>query len=170
MNSMKNLIAAAAEASERFGDDECEAHAAKIHALAAQKRTKATTLRHITKAWYYLSEVLECKSGFCEDYSKQYLRIIREEETGHRNFKPDGVTCGLSIADAVRLFAVKRIVEYLDGDTMPGPEQFLHTQRSCFYAAAFVAEFPNALREALTDSRADLDVIRAADYAELMKG
>ena len=146
---MKEHIAAAAELRKR------------------KPATKAKTLEHINKAWVYIAEVLENKSGFCENYAREYLRAITEEERGHRHFKPDGVTCGLTVPQAARLFAVKRIVEYLDNGRFPTVKDFLHTQWSCFYAAGFVAEFGPDLRDALSVSGADLAIVRAADYAAL---
>jgi hypothetical protein len=46
------------------------------------------------------------------------------------------------------MFAVKRIAEYLTGQRMPRGRDFLHTQRSCFYAAGLVDAHRKVIRKA----------------------
>lgn len=47
----------------------------------------------------------------CTHEWDRYLDLHRKEERQHRTLKPDHVTCGLTRAQAVRLFAVKEIFE-----------------------------------------------------------
>lgn len=74
-----------------------------------------------------------------------------EEERSHR-----GSGCSfaqhhpqaVSVQQAARMFAVKRVAEYLIGERMPRGRDYLHTQKSCFVAAGLVDEYRKEIRKA----------------------
>jgi hypothetical protein len=83
------------------------------------------------------------------NYPQQLQRMCLEEEKQHRGgdfnqFHPNTVSATI----AARMFAVKRIAGYLTGDRMPRGKDFLHTQRSCFYAAGLVDAHRKIIRKA----------------------
>ena len=83
------------------------------------------------------------------NYPQDLLGMCIEEEKKHRGddfnrSHPNAV----SVAVAARMFAVKRIAEYLTGHRMPKGKDFLHFQRSCFYAAGLVDAHRKIIRKA----------------------
>ena len=102
----------------------------------------------------------------------RYLSLIEAEETQHRQFKPDGLACGLTRAVSVRLFAVKNIFGHWvsEGEResvfVPGAQDFFFVKTSIFGACALahecsdriLAEFPLAEMK---------DWLRSVDYVEL---
>lgn len=79
------------------------------------------------------------------------LEACMDEERRHRgagdSFKRNHPHA-VSIPQAARLFAVKRVAEYLQGERMPRGKQFAHMQTSCFHAAALVDEYRKDIRKA----------------------
>lgn len=93
-----------------------------------------------------------------------------EEERGHRGFGHDFAKYhpgAVSVTDAARLFSVKRIAEYLNGERMPRGKEFLHVQKSCFHAAALVDEFRKDIRRAWRGL--DVKALTELDYCEFVK-
>lgn len=83
------------------------------------------------------------------NYPEQLRKMCLEEEKRHRadgfsSSHPQAVSANV----AAKMFAVKRIAEYLTGDKMPKGKQYLHTQRSCFYAAGMVDAYRKEIRKA----------------------
>jgi hypothetical protein len=83
------------------------------------------------------------------NYPQELFRMCLEEEKQHRgnDFKrshPHAVSAHV----AAKMFAVKRIAEYLTGQRMPRGRDFLHFQRSCFYAAGLVDAHRKIIRKA----------------------
>lgn len=66
-----------------------------------------------------------------------------------------------------KLFAVKRVAEYLNGEEFPRGQAYLHTQTSCFVAAGIVDEFGGAIRQAWSDY--DMAQLIALDYTDFVK-
>lgn len=119
----------------------------------------------ISKAYALLSGVFYAEST---NYAKQLFEACKDEEKRHRGFgnnwqahHPNGCT----LAEAARLFAVKRIAEYLTGERMPRGKDYLHTQRSCFIAAGIADEYRKQVRKAWkglpVDTLAGLDYCKA---------
>ena len=58
-----------------------------------------------------------------QSYREQLLKMCIAEEKDHRGFMPDfresHTPETASVIDAAKLFAVKRLAEYLNGDPMP---------------------------------------------------
>jgi hypothetical protein len=83
------------------------------------------------------------------NYPQELLRMCSDEEKSHRGddfnrSHPNTVSAHV----AAKMFAVKRIAEYLTGQRMPRGKDFLHTQRSCFYAAGLVDAHRKIIRKA----------------------
>jgi hypothetical protein len=67
---------------------------------------------------------------------------------------------------AAKMFAVKRIAEYLTGHRMPRGRDFLHFQRSCFYAAGLVDAHRKIIRKAWR--KLPVQELAALDYCEFV--
>ncbi len=97
--------------------------------------------------------------------------LCKAEEKGHRGWGPDfaqhHTSDTASVSDAAKLFAVKRIAEYMNGEKPPSGKDFLHIQKSCFYAAGLVDEY----REKLASYWSGFDIATLAqlDYCALVK-
>ena len=101
------------------------------------------------------------------DYPQELLRMCIEEEKKHRRddfnrSHPDAVSASV----AAKMFAVKRIAEYLTGHKMPKGKNFLHFQRSCFYAAALVDAHRKIIRKAWR--KLPIKELAELDYCEFV--
>lgn len=128
-------------------------------------KTKKVQLKLINDTWrkidYTLSSIKWGNEG------KKYLALTRQEEKNHDKIRPQGEKRGISISDASKLFAVKRIVEVLTGNLKLTVADYLNVQKSCFYAVALVENYGKELIIAL-DNTVLADIL-ACDYTELMK-
>ncbi len=90
------------------------------------------------------------------NHREKLLAMCKAEEKDHRGFLPDfnrhHTEDTASITDAAKLFAVKRIAQYLNGDSLPVGKDYLHTQKSCFYAAGLVDEYGPEIRSAWNEA------------------
>ena len=131
------------------------------------KLTKAEQIRAIDKAYSRLS-------GCCEhthDWDR-YVALIEEEEKGHRHFKPDGLSCGLTKAQAVRLFAVKEVFDRFvvahvgEAPWTPEAKDYFMVKGSVFGACAIAHKCHDEIRQKFTldEMRYWLDTV---DYVEL---
>lgn len=106
-----------------------------------------------------------------QSYRDQLLNLCKAEEKDHRGFMPDFNQCHTSdtasVSDAAKLFAVKRIAEYLTGDKMPIGKDYLHTQKSCFMAAGLVDEYRQVIEKAWTHF--DIEQLSKLDYTQVVK-
>lgn len=127
---------------------------------------KTQSLKLISKAYSYL-DVLN--NQVMSPLRERLFRQCTEEERGHRHFKPDGVTCGLTVPQAAKLFCVLRIAQYLNGDRIPEPKEWLHIQPSCLTACALVAEYSQQIERSWLEAEIDVNEILKLDYAELNK-
>lgn len=100
-----------------------------------------------------------------DNYFKQNL----DEEKGHRHFCPDGVRCGLATRQAARLFAVRQIAQFLNGDKSPEPREWLHIRPSYLTACALVAEYQKQIEQAFDAVGVNYNDLLSLDYAELNK-
>ena len=100
-----------------------------------------------------------------DNYFKQNL----DEEKGHRHFCPDGVRCGLATRQAARLFAVRQIAQFLNGEKAPEPREWLHLRPSYLTACALVAEYREQIMRAWGEVNVCVADVLALDYAELNK-
>lgn len=101
------------------------------------------------------------------NHPQELLRMCIEEEKKHRGYDfsrshPHAV----SVATAAKLFAVKRLAEYLTGHRMPKGKDFLHTQRSCFYAAGLVDAHRKIIRKAWR--KLPINELAELDYCEFV--
>lgn len=91
---------------------------------------KTTKIDHamIGKAYSLLSRVFYAEPT---NYAEQIFEACRDEEKRHRGFGDNWTAHhpnGCTLAEAARLFAVKRVAEYLAGDRMPRGKNYLHMQ------------------------------------------
>lgn len=103
-------------------------------------------------------------------HQEKLLDLCSEEERGHRGFAPDFAKHhhgAASVRDCARVFAVKRIAEYLSGHRMPRGKDYLHYQKSCFYAAGLVHEFRKEIRKAWRGL--DVKALTELDYSEFVR-
>lgn len=106
-----------------------------------------------------------------KNYREALLEMCQEEERGHRGCLPEfnryHTPDTIGIKDAAKLFAVKRVAGYLCGERMPKGKDFLHTQKSCFYAAGLVDEYRKEIRKAWRGL--DVAALAELDYCEFVK-
>lgn len=82
------------------------------------------------------------------NHAEKLLDICKEEERGHRGFMPKYHDSPITVTQSAKLFAVKRVAEYLLKPEFPKGKDYLHFQKSCFYAAGMVDEFASDIRKA----------------------
>jgi len=130
-----------------------------------QQYTKRQTLNEIKKASYNLAYVLNNQtwSALWDNYLKENV----DEEKKHDNYRSDGISRGITIREAGKLFAVKQIVEYLEGAKAPDVKAYLNMRKSVFTAYALAMNYTKQINEALEGI--DLDIIRQADYCKLIE-
>lgn len=101
------------------------------------------------------------------NYGKQLFKMIQDEEKDHRRFRPENVSCGLSISEAVKLFYVKGLVESLQGKNHFTMRDYIHIQQSVLLAQSLAENYQDELSKAIEGL--PIDEVLAFDYAELMK-
>lgn len=123
------------------------------------------TVRQIKAAFDALSSVFYSEN---RNHAERLLAQCREEERGHRGIMDYFSRCHtadtIGVADAARLFAVKRVAEYLIDASYPVGKDYLHTQTSCFYAAGIADEYGEKIHAAWADF--DVDALAALDYTD----
>lgn len=126
-----------------------------------------TQLKLIGDAWDALRWALDNKTI---NWAEKLFEKCKEEERGHRGFLSDFALYhpkAISMTQAAKLFAVRRVAEYLLKPKYPGGKEYLHTQTSCFIAAGIADEFGAEIRKAWTDF--DLKVLAALNYTDFIK-
>lgn len=104
----------------------------------------------------------------------RYVQLVFEAERGHRRFKPDGLRCGLTVGQAVRLFVVKQVFERFvpahSSENIYTPEaKDFFSVRADVFAACAIADLCRAkIRNEFTDHEM-LEWLAGIDYAELNK-
>lgn len=96
------------------------------------------------------------------------VKMTAEEEKGHRGLGHDFAKYhphAPNVAKTARMFAVKRISEYLNGKAAPGGSDFLHCQKSIFQAYAIVHEYGDLCRASIVEAGADVATLAALDYS-----
>lgn len=115
---------------------------------------------------------------------QRYLDQIKQSERDHRKWAPRGTRFGLSVTDAVKLFAVQYIMEFRAGKfTYTGKHGYVfeHWPRrynvsgifsfrlELYYAQALWTHDKEAIRKAISRSDAR-KFIAEIDYCELING
>lgn len=126
------------------------------------------TTKQIKEAFEKLSSVFYSKN---QNFAEVLMDECAGEERGHRGFMDGFRRCHTSdtigVKDAARLFAVKRVAEYLLSREYPCGEQYLHMQRSCFTAAAIADEFAKEIRAVWTPGQ--IEELSKLDYGDFVK-
>lgn len=97
------------------------------------------------------------------------------EEKDHRGFMGDFARCHtadtITAPMAAKLFAVKRVAEYITKGPPSYPKgwDYLHTQKSCFYAAGIADEFGQAILAAWTEAGIDTAEVESLNYTDFVK-
>lgn len=124
--------------------------------------SKRTDLVLIDKAFNTLEHALASKNDFATFYEQNL-----KEERGHRNFGRGFGANAISAPQAARLFCVRQIAEYLNGDPAPDVANIFHHRLSSYQAYALVANYRERIAQSLEPF--DLQALLALDYAELNK-
>lgn len=126
------------------------------------------TTKEIKAAFEALSQVFYSKN---KNFAEVLLKECAEEERGHRGFmdgfKRSHTSDTISTHDAARLFAVKRVAEYVYGVKYPRGQEYLHMQKSCFTAAGIADEFGTEIRAVWTEDL--IKELMALDYTDFVK-
>jgi len=104
-------------------------------------------------------------------HREKLFAMCKAEEKDHRGFLPEfnahHTQNTASVSDAAKLFAVKRVAEYMLGAKMPIGKDFLHIQKSCFYAAGLVDEFRDRITKAW--EKLNVEELNKLDYCNIVK-
>lgn len=127
-----------------------------------------TKLKQINKAFERLSWAFDSS---WTNYAQELFELCQKEERGHRGFLPDFAKCHtadtITVNQAAKLFAVKRVAEYLLPDTKPlQPRDYLHFNKSAFLAAGMADEFKDKITEVWQTF--DLKELASLDYTEFV--
>lgn len=99
--------------------------------------------------------------------------MCKQEEKGHREWGPDfyqhHTEDTASVGDAAKLFAVKRIAEYMLGEDFPKGKDFLYIQKSCFYAAGLVDEFRDRIDMLWSKAGLNIEQLNELNYTTIVK-
>lgn len=100
------------------------------------------------------------------NHADDLFKQCMEEEKSHRGFGDDFNRYhpnAATIAQCAKVFAVKRVAEYLlKPESYPKGQDYLHFQRSCFTAAGIADEFKADILQAW--SAFDLQTLATLDY------
>lgn len=126
------------------------------------------SMKQVKMAFDALSQVFY--SAY-HNYADQLLEQCKAEEKSHRGFMPEFKRChtgdSVSVGDSAKMFAVKRVAEYLLSGKYPSGQDYLHMQKSCFIAAGIVHEFDHEVRKAWLEF--DVESLAALDYCDFVK-
>lgn len=122
-----------------------------------------------------ISEVFKALDGVFysawTNYAEKLLTKCKEEEKSHRGFPPEfnkhHTSDTIGANDAARLFAVKRVAEYILSAKFPTGRDYLHMQASCFIAAGIADEFGDKVKAAWVAF--DISEIAELNYTEFVK-
>ena len=127
--------------------------------------SKRESLKMLEKPYFQIKNVLE--SVHYGEYHRQLLNIIKLEEKEHRKFKPEHVTCGLTIGESVYLFYVQTVFEYLyEGRTLSASD-YISVRKSHFLACSLVENYREELLKACEST--NWKEVQSLDYAKLMQ-
>lgn len=127
--------------------------------------SKPQALRLVSRAWDSIAPALDNLK--MTRMGSTYLAENVAEEKDHRGFR-DG-PYGLTVSQSAKLFAVRQLAEYLTGAKPPKLRDFLSHRRSCYTAAALVANYRREIRAAFKSAKVDPRAVLPLDYAELVK-
>jgi hypothetical protein len=111
-------------------------------------------------------------------HREKLLAMCKAEEKDHRGFMPEFTSSHTadtaSVSDCAKLFATKRVAEYLQGwlegkPSFPNGKDFLHMQKSCFYAAGLVDAYGEKIREAWNEAGVIVNDVALLDYTAVVK-
>ena len=114
-----------------------------------------------------INSLLECKFsiiGWGNIYSN-YLKDNIQEEKAHNSGKP--FTSGLSTREGGLYFAVRQIIDYLEGDKKPCLESYIDCRKSIYTAYSIVANYKEQIKEALQS--VDYREVLNMDYCDLQQ-
>jgi len=126
---------------------------------------KREALKIIQENYFKIKDVLECVAW--GNYHKEYYNLIQSEEKDHRKLCPQGVICGLTQAEAIKLFYVQTIFNYLFTNRKLSVRDYLSIRKSHFFACSLVENYKEELLKCLQG--VDYNLVNSIDYAELMK-
>jgi hypothetical protein len=129
-------------------------------------RLHLATIRRAFSALEFLNQKDWCP------YLDRLFDMCRDEEKSHRGFGSDFRKYhpnAPSIADMARLFAVRRIAEYLNGEPLPQGKIFLHCQKSIFQAAGLVDAYRDEIRAKWLEEGFNLADLASLNYTDFVK-
>lgn len=124
-------------------------------------------LKQIDQAFKALSRAFYCAN---RNHAEDLHAMCKAEERDHRGWGPDFYryhSSAPSVSMVGKLFAVKRVAEYLNGEKEPSGSHYLHIQKSCFLASAMVCEFGDDIRKAWTEY--DIPAMAKLSYTDFVK-
>lgn len=130
------------------------------------RKSQKITLANVDKASNALTYALDNISW--SNYYTQLVDLCAGEEKQHRGFGDrfkSYHTDAPSVAACARFFAVHRIGQYLAGQKIPDAADYLHFQKSAFYAAGIVASYEKECREALERAGISAEYLADLDYS-----
>lgn len=129
-------------------------------------KTTQEKLKLIAKAYEALEHVFYSKTY---NHADQAYKTSLGEQKQHRGFASDFAAYHPNAATAnqcARMFVVRRVAEYINGERLPAIKDYFHTQQSAFMCAAIALEYGDEVRRAWAEF--DLNELAALDYCELV--
>jgi len=105
------------------------------------------------------------------NYAEQMIALSIAEEKQHRtgDFNQYHTSDTIGAKDAAKLFCIKRVAEYILSEKYPVGADYLHTQKSCFFAAGIAAEFGEKIKADWIAAGFDLSAIANLNYTDFVK-
>lgn len=123
-----------------------------------------------------IKEAFDALDGVFYSANKNWAKVLlaqcKAEEKSHRSFAGEFAKyhhSAPSVADMAKLFAVKRVAEYLTGTKLPHGKDYLRTQTSCFIAAGIVDEFGTEIAKVWSGKDLCFPDLAALDYRAYVK-
>jgi hypothetical protein len=126
---------------------------------------KKQALKIINENYWKIKEILS--SVHHGRYHEEYYNLIQQEERGHRKWRHFLSRCGLTINEAVNLFYVQTIFEYLYNNRTLSARDYINVRKSHFFACSLVENYKEELIKVLQG--VNIEEINKIDYAKLMQ-
>jgi len=127
--------------------------------------SKAQQIKLLKKISYKLAYALDNLKW--EPIYTNYFKENVKEERNHLKSKPENVYHGLTANEGGLYFAVKQIVDYLEGEKPPDIKSYIFMRKTVFIAYSLVAQYSDIIKNALKDI--DHKEVLKMDHCDLVK-
>lgn len=127
---------------------------------------KKAALNKIRQTWHKVAYIINNQDW--TPYADLYIQLNKKETKQHLNFKPEGVSHGMTITQEAQFFAVQQLAQYLYNlKEAPKAEDYLFLRKSLYLAYGIVNRFGDKLKDVITLEEAQY--FNKLDYCEMVK-